>query len=175
VPTLARMDRIRSATVDDARAIAEIHVAGWQAFYRGLVPDDFLNSLSVDRREAAWLQQLAADAPATVWVTERDGVVIGFCATRPADDEDTRPGTAEIAAIYLRPDIVGTGVGRGLFAHAVDALRGQGFADAMLWVLASNARSRHFYEAAGWHFESEREDRWSERLTLRVARYRIKL
>ena len=32
------MDRIRAAAPEDARAIAEIHVGGWQAFYRGLVP-----------------------------------------------------------------------------------------------------------------------------------------
>ena len=39
---------IRPATEADARTIAEIHVAGWVAAYRGMVPDELLASLSVD-------------------------------------------------------------------------------------------------------------------------------
>ena len=45
---------IRAATRDDARAIAEVHVASWRAGYRGLVDDDFLAALSVDARLATW-------------------------------------------------------------------------------------------------------------------------
>ena len=39
--TLAAMT-IRSATICDAKAIAEVHVHSWQAAYRRLLPDDFL-------------------------------------------------------------------------------------------------------------------------------------
>ncbi|MEU7869970.1 class I SAM-dependent methyltransferase [Dactylosporangium sp. NPDC049140] len=36
-------------------------------------------------------------------------------------------------------------------AAALDRLRADGHAEAVLWVLASNERARRFYEAAGWH------------------------
>ena len=39
---------VRDATVDDARAIAEVHVASWRWAYRGQLPDDLLDGLSVD-------------------------------------------------------------------------------------------------------------------------------
>jgi len=42
---------IRPATPEDARAIAEVHVASWRYAYRGLLPDDVLDRLSVEERE----------------------------------------------------------------------------------------------------------------------------
>ncbi len=46
---------IRTARPDDARSVAEVHVASWRHAYRGLLPDDYLERLSVDDREAMWL------------------------------------------------------------------------------------------------------------------------
>jgi hypothetical protein len=47
---------IQLATANDCRSIAEVHVASWQATYAGLLPEDYLASLSVDQREAMWKQ-----------------------------------------------------------------------------------------------------------------------
>jgi hypothetical protein len=49
---------IRRATINDARAIAEVHVKSWQVAYRGLLPEDFLQNLSVERREEQWRRAL---------------------------------------------------------------------------------------------------------------------
>jgi hypothetical protein len=54
---------IRSATPGDARAIATIHVEAWRAAYRGIVPDEYLDSLSIDGRESTWRQNLLAAEP----------------------------------------------------------------------------------------------------------------
>ena len=43
--------RIRTATPEDARAIAEVHVASWRAAYRGVLPDTYLDRLSVDENK----------------------------------------------------------------------------------------------------------------------------
>ena len=40
--------RIRPATPRDVTAIATIHVETWQVVYRGQVPDEYLERLSVD-------------------------------------------------------------------------------------------------------------------------------
>jgi hypothetical protein len=42
---------IRQAILEDAEAIAKVHVASWQAAYKGLMPAEFLASLSVERRK----------------------------------------------------------------------------------------------------------------------------
>jgi hypothetical protein len=50
---------IRWASFEDARAIAAIHIASWHAAYRGLMPDEVLDALTIAKRERDWLGWLA--------------------------------------------------------------------------------------------------------------------
>ncbi|MCP2163938.1 L-amino acid N-acyltransferase YncA [Goodfellowiella coeruleoviolacea] len=143
---------IRPATPEDATALAEIHVASWQAAYAGHLPDGFLRNLSVADRQRSWQQWLAAtDQASSVLVAEADEhVVAGFAAIGPSRDDNAAPGTGELRSIYLHPKHWGRGLGRLLHDQAIEALRQRRFRQATLWVLASNTRARRFYETAGW-------------------------
>jgi hypothetical protein len=46
--------KIRKATADDAKGIARVHVDAWKSTYRGLVSDEYLDSLSYESREQMW-------------------------------------------------------------------------------------------------------------------------
>jgi L-amino acid N-acyltransferase YncA len=165
---------IRRAATADAPAIASIHVRAWQAAYRGHLPDAFLDRLSAERGEPGW-ESAIADPEQRVWVAERGGRMIGFASTAPSRDQDAPPGTGELLTIYLEPDVVGTGVGRELFAHAVDDLRARGYRRAGLWVLESNVRTRRFYEAAGWRPDGAAKVEPAGDVQLREVRYVIEL
>src|SRR4029077_13924784 len=115
--------RIREAERRDASAIASVHVRGWQWAYRGLLPDAVLDGLSVGDR-AAWRDARLADPPPGehTWVVEdAKGAVVGFAVAGPARGLQDPPSHGEVYAIYLDPAIVGTGIGRQLFDHAVAA------------------------------------------------------
>ena len=93
----------------------------------------------------------------------------------PSSDQDAAQGTGEVYAIFLEPDVVGTGVGRALFAQGVGDLRSLGFARATLWVLENNAPTRRFYEIAGWRTDgTEKTEDWNG-FPLREVRYRTEL
>lgn len=142
---------IRPATPKDAQRLAEIHVSAWQAAYRGQLDDEYLDGLKVDDRleqHRRSLQEQRADW--RTWLAEDGGRAVGFAVTGPSEDADAERTTAEVYAIYLEPDRVGTGLGRDLFSHAVTDLRERGFDAVTLWVLETNERARRFYEAAGW-------------------------
>jgi ribosomal protein S18 acetylase RimI-like enzyme len=141
---------IRPATLDDARAIAGIHVRSWRAAYRGLVPAELLASLSVERREAMW--RTAVGSPdIAVLVADRDGAVVGFVEVGATHDLEGDPSTTgEVMAIYVDPDVYGQGAGRSLMEGAVDELGRRGFVRATLWVFTANDRARRFYERVGW-------------------------
>lgn len=165
---------VRPATTADARAVAEIHVAGWRWAYQGLVPHGLLDSLSVERREEMWRSGLARSLPGwALFVAERGGEVLGFVGSGPCGDDDAGDETGEVYAIYLQPEVVGKGVGRALFARAVAHLREHGFSRATLWVLANNARTRRFYEIAGWRADGEEKSQDWEGHQLHEVRYRI--
>jgi GNAT superfamily N-acetyltransferase len=143
--------RIREAEARDAEILAQIHVRAWQEAYRGQLTDDYLDGLSVADRAEQWRGSLAHQRETwRTWVAEDGGAVIGWATTGPSEDADAEDRTGEVYAIYLEPDRVGTGIGRALFAHAVDDLRQRGFATVTLWVLETNERARRFYEIAGW-------------------------
>lgn len=137
---------------EDARAIAEIHVRTWQVAYRGLVPDEVLEGLSVARREHAWREAAAGGQESgAVFVADADGVVAGFCAlATPSRDKDAGDEIAEIAAIYVDPSAWRHGVGSALMESALSELRAQRWRLLTLWVLAENRRARDFYARFGF-------------------------
>jgi GNAT superfamily N-acetyltransferase len=167
---------IREALPEDARALAEIHVRSWQAAYRGKLTDEYLDGLSPEEREERWREVLAKPPPAwRTWVAEDRGAVIGFATTGRSEDADADRHTGEVFAIYLDPEAVGTGIGRGLFAHAVEDLRERGFRTATLWVLETNADARRFYEVAGWKTDGARTTQRIDCESRPTVRYRVGL
>jgi hypothetical protein len=74
---------VRDAVADDARAIAEVHVASWRWAYRGQVPDGILDSLSVDEREANWERSLSREEVGVTVAIDAAGAVVGFVETGP--------------------------------------------------------------------------------------------
>jgi GNAT superfamily N-acetyltransferase len=143
--------RIRDATVDDADAIAVVHVHGWQWGYRGLLPDAYLRGLSAARRAEQWRSWLLEPRRTRTRVAQtEDGACAGFSVSGPSRDPGADDDTGEVYAIYVEEEFAGSGVGTDLLRSAMAWLAEQGFTRATLWVLEGNARARRFYEREGW-------------------------
>ncbi|HEV2072439.1 MAG TPA: GNAT family N-acetyltransferase [Thermomicrobiales bacterium] len=156
---------VRNATPDDATAIAAIHVASWQATYRGHMDDAYLDSLSVDERVGMWSQILEFPrTAANVLVAEIQGKVIGFYSFGRSRDSDLPGDTAVLHTIYVHPDLIRSGIGIALLARAERAMREAGIDLVSLWVLRENIGARRFYERCGRSFNGEerREELWGQ-------------
>ncbi len=142
--------RVRDATADDAPAVARVHVDSWRAAYVGLLPRAVLDGLSVAQRTRHWRRVLGPSSPERVVMAEREGRVLGFAHVGPAHDADTTPSTGQLHTIYLDPGCWGTGVGRAVHDTGLARLRDDGYRDAVLWMLSTNARADRFYRRQGW-------------------------
>ena len=166
---------IRPATMHDAAAIADVHVRSWQAAYRGMMPQDYLDRLDPADRLPRWRRLLAdPDRSRTdVLVAVGDDGVCGFSSFGPSRDEDQDPGcVADVRAIYVAPDSVSHGVGRLLMTASLERLALIGYEQVTLWVLDANERARRFYEIAGFRSDGgSKLDNWDE-LHLTEVRYR---
>jgi ribosomal protein S18 acetylase RimI-like enzyme len=128
---------IAAATPRDARAIAEVHVASWRAGYKGLMPDAYLDGLSVDERTALW-ETILTDGETTVLIAGPG--IAGFVAF------NARKG--EIGALYVDPPRFRTGIGTELLAAAHERMAH--LPEVVLWVLEGNDAARAFYERHGY-------------------------
>jgi GNAT superfamily N-acetyltransferase len=166
---------MRAARPGDARAVAEVHVGSWQWAYRGQLPDDYLDGLSVEERRSMWTQRLADPDPGVLVAVDDEGTTIGFVSVGPSRDDDANPGTGELEAIYLVLKAAGTGTGRLLLEAAEALMRDAGYTRATLWVLETNQRARRFYERAGWAFDGSRSDHQFQCLNRPIVRYAASL
>lgn len=140
---------IAPASLDDAPAIARIHVDAWRAAYEGIIPASLLAGLSVEKREATWRACIAGGVPRVLVARDPTGV-IGWIAFGDCRDAGAAPDQGEVHAVYLAPSHWGRGVGGLLWQEARRALIRDGFASASLWVLAENHRALRFYRSAGF-------------------------
>ena len=133
--------RCRDARLEDAAAIASIHVAAWRAAYNDLMPPAYLAALDVDRARGRWEQWLRTACP--VVVVEANAEVVGFCRYGPSRDSGAGPSMGEIVAVNLCPASWRQGLGRELLLVAISRLRAAGFTEAdpvgLAWQRASAA------------------------------------
>lgn len=147
---------IRRAALEDARSIAEIHVRAWQEAYRGIVPEEYLRSLSIEEREIRW-RDILRTSSADTWIAEDAGRVLGWMSLGSSRDADAAPDTGELWAIYVAPEAWRSGVGKALWQHAEAELRRAEFESVTLWVLAENQRAQRFYESLGFSVDPGHE------------------
>ncbi|MES2738318.1 MAG: GNAT family N-acetyltransferase [Verrucomicrobiota bacterium] len=161
---------IRLATLEDARRIAEIQVASWQVAYRGILPDEYLDQINVEQREAVWRGCCGKEGD-VLWVGMRDEVVAGFCHVRASRDADADSACAEVTSIYLDPAKWRRGLGRELMGAALTSARERGFERISLWVLRENLAARLFYEALGFRPDDTVKTETFSGCTLHEMRY----
>src|ERR1700681_943783 len=114
---------IRPADVDDASEIARVHVASWRSTYRGLLPAEFLESLTEAGYTDRW-RRFIAERSGPVFVAHEGpgrGDVVGFASGgRERAGETGYAG--ELYAIYLLDSAQRRGYGRDLVRAIVGGL-----------------------------------------------------
>ena len=142
---------VRAPTGADVIALAQVYVASWRAGYRGIVPDEVLDALSVVAQTARWQKLLAgiAKSEQRAFLVEENREVRGFIVTGPLRGAEAS-GAGEVWAMYLDPASWRRGLGRRLLTHAEEDLASRGHRPIAIWVLAKNARAREFYAACGY-------------------------
>ncbi|MFF5727646.1 GNAT family N-acetyltransferase [[Kitasatospora] papulosa] len=158
IPAYAPGVRVRDMTLADCAAVAEIRVRGWQRAYAGLIPSAYLNAMDPAQDAERRRTYLMAEGGPVNLVTEApDAEVTGWACYGTCRDGDARPASAELYAIYVRPDRVGAGIGRSLLGEVTARALSAGFDEITLWVLKENVRARHFYDRAGFRADGAEE------------------
>ena len=125
---------------DDINAIGKIYEKSWKFAYNGIIPKDYLDSISGDK----WLPHFENGRMNSLVLIENNEFIgtSSYCKSRSEEFD----GFGEIVSIYLLPEYIGKGYGKKLFEVTLNELIKLGYKNIFLWVLEANTRARRFYE-----------------------------
>lgn len=130
--------------LDDRFAISKVYEESWKYAYRGIVPQDYLESIP----EGQWASNIE-QADRKNLVMFEDDKMIGTSSFGKSRVEEMN-GFGEIISLYFLPDYMRKGYGRLLLQAVVGELKKMGFDKVFLWVLEENRNARYFYEKCGF-------------------------
>lgn len=145
----------REGAIHDATAVAEVLVASWKESFAGIVPDSFLEKLTIEEL-AKRLSDRFAGKFYKMFVAETPGNrIVGFADVGPPR-HDVGPYDAELHAIFLLHEVQGKGIGRELFKRVKEFLISQGKTSMYLLGLEVSPY-RPFYEKMGGRVVGRRQ------------------
>jgi GNAT superfamily N-acetyltransferase len=167
----ATMTEVRAAVPEDSYDVARVHIRSWQSAYRGLIAQEYLDSLTPEVWAGEYtFDRIGLQLPSTQ-VAVDGSTICGLVTTGLCRDKDLS-NFGELMAIYVDPAYMRTGVGRLLMIAARERLRRVGVMQASLWVLDGNVRARGFYERDGWRRDGTRRTRTYGNVPVDEVRYR---
>jgi len=129
---------------DDIEEAAEFLTLCWRDVYVGILDDDVLDGLTTASR-ATYLRSHMAKGGAGLIERDEARAIVAVSFFEPGDT-----GAGFIDKLYVRPDLIGTGLGHKLLLATENAMVEYGYKVARLDVYPVNRRAIRFYEAHGY-------------------------
>ena len=166
---------LRDAIESDVEPLARLHIASWQAAYRGILPDEVLDHLSLEK-QASILWRFLRRSPTPIarfsWRLD-DSKLVGFTSFYPGRDEDVDSScVVELTTCYVHPDYWRSGIGTALWSEAQNRMVARKFSECVLWVFRENHPARRFYERIGFIFDGTEQSTQSVTPSPIEVRYR---
>ena len=139
---------IRNVKKEDLRAVSEIVVRGWKTAYKGIIDNEYLESLKVEDNYQKRLKDYNENG---FVVAELNGEIVGFCRYTLENlfSKELTEIDGEISALYVKPELKRNGIGRKLVEYVFNEFKKNGNENIVLWCLKENYPSRAFYEKMG--------------------------
>ncbi len=139
----------REANIADTLAIAKVHVQSWRESFAGIVPQTFLEKMSVENRAKAFEKGFTVDFYKMFVAETQENGIVGFADFGKIRDNQSK-FEAELYAIYLLRDVQRKGIGGKLFDLGVKYLVANNMNSLSLTALEASPYKR-FYEKMGGH------------------------
>lgn len=116
---------IRPAAADDLPDIGRVVVDCWRSTFAGLLPTEFLESMSADHQERRHRRYFGRAGVNYHVACDESGGVVGFANGGPSRDTGF-PHEGELYALYLLPAYQRRGIGTSLFSRVAGDLERAG-------------------------------------------------
>lgn len=134
----------------EIRGKAYVHWKSWQETYTGLVDQNYLDNLTLEK-----CTDIAFRWRDNILVAKENDKVVGFVGCGAYRD-DTLPEAGEIFSLYILKECYDKRIGYALMCAALEKL--SEYRKTAVWVLESNHRAIKFYERIGFRFDGTKEE-----------------
>lgn len=149
--------KIVKAKLKNAYDIAYIQVSSWKDAYLGIIPDDYLEKLTVEKKEK-FIAKIFDKGIADYYLMYDEARPIGVFVACRSMDKDADGDTAEVSAIYFLPEYWRKGHGTKLLEFGLNKIKELGYRNVTLWVLEKNDKARRFYEKNGFEIDGTKDE-----------------
>lgn len=145
--------KIRKAVVTDASAIATINIKTWKVAYKGIIPQVYLDSLSINDKIPRWAKAIndLKKNRRELFVAEifnlNGSEIVGFSMGGPSHFEDFKID-GDLHAIYVLPKYWKQGIGTLLFNAVIKFFISMKYKTMIIWALKENSAC-NFYKKLG--------------------------
>ncbi len=141
--------RFRPGTVDDIPAISDAYIRAVRGSYDGILPNDYLDGLSVEARTKVFSERRAEheDTYQLLIAEDGDAGVVGFI-DHAARDAENFHHESYIFSFYVVPEFQRRGLGGLLFRACLRQIRSNCYGSVCLDTFEANPY-RRFYEQMG--------------------------
>lgn len=133
------------AGAQDAPFVANLWLANWQSTYRGLLPDEYLDSLSYAGALETWSEYMRSEDN-RVFIARAGGARLGFAACEP---DSELAGCLYLHSLHVVPEARGKGVGTRLISQVWEMARTLGCSGLSICVVRGNESARRLYSELG--------------------------
>jgi 3-deoxy-manno-octulosonate cytidylyltransferase (CMP-KDO synthetase) len=146
----------RVGTAGDIPSISDAYIRSVRGSYQGILPTDYLDGLTVEKRSKVFADRRAANAESYgLLIAEHESAgVIGFVDFAQRGEADSPHGY--IFSFYFVPEFQRRGLGSLLFRDCLRKLRNRSYATVCLDTFETNP-SRPFYDKMGGKVVERRE------------------
>ena len=134
--------------------IAKAHIRTSQAAYKGIIPDSFLERMSIKTRAQSYKFGDDLGKDDFFFAVQIGGTISGLlylCKYRGESQDDI----GELGGIYLAPEYWHNGYGKKMMDFSLDFLKNKGYSTIKIWVLEQNKNAIDFYKKFGFTFDGK--------------------
>ena len=146
---------IRLANQSDIQQIAELYVESWNRTYQGLIPQSYLNNLTVGSLCKRWGDYIK-EPKQGIFVAVNHKKVLGFGAFKPYHRIDD---CIYVDSLHVNKSFQGKGIGSAIINKIYEVGKEQSYGKMSICIVKGNDRARELYVKLGAkHFRDKVDD-----------------
>ena len=137
-------DNIKKPSIEDSKEIAALIKETWNMAYKGLIDDDYLKNLDVQKITERWEKRIEDNKDILIY--EENNNILGVVEY---GESETNKEHGEVLVLYVKPEQERKGIGTKLFNTAKQELLKNRYKSLDVWCLNKNTIGENFYAKNG--------------------------